>query len=403
MCGFGEKDRRPIDPPPIVQLIVDEPNYDELWAPPKPIKPIKPKKKKGKKKGAKKGRKPGKKALALAAAAAAAEEAAKAEAEAAATQNENKRQRGEHDDDEDEEGHDSHDEESEDDQQEDTLYELDDDEENDEEDVEGGDHNGESSSSRAAGRTRSSSMSDIKPTTAGRPTRESNKEEAPEGEDKTSTPPQPPKRRGRPARNSDIQNTVSAGKKHSRDMDDASGLAGAAPVIEEEESDEEQEWPRYEGGAKALRQDPLYVLHVSLWSEDGSEVRSMIATPGQTEPPKLTRILMGAVVVSPILLNNERGEPGWYFSFPDLSIRTEGVYTLKFSLMRFAFFDFDDLGGSHASTIIAEELSQPFTVFSAKKFPGMTESTELSKAFAKQGLKIPIRNDLRVRKTADKD
>lgn len=27
------------------------------------------------------------------------------------------------------------------------------------------------------------------------------------------------------------------------------------------------------------------------------------------------------------------------------------------------------------------------------KFPGMTESTELSKAFAKQGLKIPIRND----------
>ncbi|KAI8601643.1 velvet factor [Dissophora ornata] len=129
----------------------------------------------------------------------------------------------------------------------------------------------------------------------------------------------------------------------------------------------------------------------------------MIATPGQTEPPKLTRILMGAVVVSPILLNNERGEPGWYFSFPDLSIRTEGVYTLKFSLMRFAFFDFDDLGGSHASTIIAEELSQPFTVFSAKKFPGMTESTELSKAFAKQGLKIPIRNDLRVRKTADKD
>lgn len=24
MCGFGEKDRRPIDPPPIVQLIVKQ-------------------------------------------------------------------------------------------------------------------------------------------------------------------------------------------------------------------------------------------------------------------------------------------------------------------------------------------------------------------------------------------
>ncbi|KAG0038814.1 hypothetical protein BGZ82_010793 [Podila clonocystis] len=151
-------------------------------------------------------------------------------------------------------------------------------------------------------------------------------------------------------------------------------------------------------------QDPLFVLHVSLWSHDGTEVRNMIATPGQSDPPKLTRILMGSLVVSPILLNNPEGVPGWYFSFPDLSIRTEGVYTLKFSLMRFGSFDFlSGEDGQQASTLVAEETSEPFTVFSAKKFPGMTESTELSKAFAKQGLKIPIRNDLRVRKNADKD
>jgi hypothetical protein len=31
----------------------------------------------------------------------------------------------------------------------------------------------------------------------------------------------------------------------------------------------------------------------------------------------------------------------------------------------------------------------------------MLESTELSKAFAKQGLKIPIRNDVRPRKIAE--
>ena len=96
------------------------------------------------------------------------------------------------------------------------------------------------------------------------------------------------------------------------------------------------QYPRYPGGRAALAIDPLFVLHASLWSEDGKEVRSMIATPGQIDPPKLTRILMGAVVVSPILLNNEKGVPGWYFSFPDLSIRTEGAYRLKFSLMRFA-------------------------------------------------------------------
>ncbi|KAF9200315.1 hypothetical protein BGZ49_009469 [Haplosporangium sp. Z 27] len=165
-------------------------------------------------------------------------------------------------------------------------------------------------------------------------------------------------------------------------------------------SDDEEE--NTEDPTNGNLQDPLFVLHVSLWSADGKEVRNMIATPGQTEPPKLTRILMGSLVVSPILLNNPEGVPGWYFSFPDLSIRTEGVYTLKFSLMRFGSFDFLSSDGGHASTLVAEEISEPFTVFSAKKFPGMTESTELSKAFAKQGLKIPIRNDLRARK-ADKD
>ncbi|KAF9905543.1 hypothetical protein EC991_001573 [Linnemannia zychae] len=149
-------------------------------------------------------------------------------------------------------------------------------------------------------------------------------------------------------------------------------------------------------------QDPLFVLHVSLWSHDGTEVRNMIATPGQSDPPKLTRILMGSLVVSPILLNNPEGVPGWYFSFPDLSIRTEGTYTLKFSLMRFGSFDFSSSEDGQASMLVAEEISEPFQVFSAKKFPGMTESTELSKAFAKQGLKIPIRNDLRIRK-ADRD
>jgi hypothetical protein len=34
-----------------------------------------------------------------------------------------------------------------------------------------------------------------------------------------------------------------------------------------------------------------------------------------------------------------------------------------------------------------------FQVFSAKKFPGVIESTALSKIFATQGIKIPIRKD----------
>ncbi|KAG0277712.1 hypothetical protein BGZ95_005489 [Linnemannia exigua] len=349
MCGFGEKDRRPIDPPPIVQLILDEPGYNELKAPPKPIAPIKPRK--SKRKGAKRGRKPGKKTLERRAAAAAAAEAAAAQAAQAAASKS-------HEDEEEEGGEDGED-----------------DEEYNGDEEDGKNHDEVTQGTRRTGHPGNSK--DTQPSDSG-----------------ILSPPQP-RRRGRPSRASLTELQLS-GWEHGRDSLDKKKPVG--DIIEDETDESDQEWPRYEGGAEALQQDPLYVLQVSLWSEDGSEVRNMIATPGQTDPPRLTRILMGAVVVSPTLLLNENNQMGWYFSFPDLSVRTEGVYTLKFSLMQFANFDFDERGGSHASMLIAEETSEPFTVYSAKKFPGMTESTELSKAFARQGLKIPIRNDLRVRK-----
>ncbi|KAG0091836.1 hypothetical protein BGZ92_011603 [Podila epicladia] len=290
MCGFGEKDRRPIDPPPIVQLL-----FGAAMAnlPPKVV--------------TKRGRRGGKERRNL--------RAAKSKVHSHARSNSH---------DADEESHNG------DEEEEDESYQLEDDDE-------------DTSRSRAR----------------------STKQE-PEDHSEHKVKPE-----------------------------------GSPNDSEEDDLDNKDD---NEDGEEEEEQDPLFVLHVSLWSHDGTEVRNMIATPGQSDPPKLTRILMGSLVVSPVLLNNPEGVPGWYFSFPDLSIRTEGVYTLKFSLMRFGSFDF--LSGEdeqQASTLVTEETSEPFTVFSAKKFPGMTESTELSKAFAKQGLKIPIRNDLRVRKNADKD
>jgi len=45
--------------------------------------------------------------------------------------------------------------------------------------------------------------------------------------------------------------------------------------------------------------------------------------------------------------------------------------------------------------ILASCYSDSFQVYSAKKFPGVVESTPLSKAFASQGVKIPIRKDVK--------
>lgn len=46
-----------------------------------------------------------------------------------------------------------------------------------------------------------------------------------------------------------------------------------------------------------------------------------------------------------------------------------------------------------SAPVLSSVFSDVFQVFSAKKFPGVIESTGLSKCFATQGIKIPIRKD----------
>jgi hypothetical protein len=53
--------------------------------------------------------------------------------------------------------------------------------------------------------------------------------------------------------------------------------------------------------------------------------------------------------------------------------------------------------------VLAYVYSDKFQVYSAKKFPGVIESTPLSKCFAAQGIKIPIRKDTKGDKDDDED
>ena len=48
---------------------------------------------------------------------------------------------------------------------------------------------------------------------------------------------------------------------------------------------------------------------------------------------------------------------------------------------------------SGSAPVLASCFSKQFQVYSAKKFPGVIESTNLSRSFAVQGIKIPIRKD----------
>lgn len=71
--------------------------------------------------------------------------------------------------------------------------------------------------------------------------------------------------------------------------------------------------------------------------------------------------------------------------------------------------NFIDVGDPTASAglnrakcpVLAWSYSEPFQVYSAKKFPGVIESTPLSRSFAAQGIKIPIRKEGKADKNED--
>lgn len=69
--------------------------------------------------------------------------------------------------------------------------------------------------------------------------------------------------------------------------------------------------------------------------------------------------------------------------------------------LRFSFVDVkpaaDQKGDSPVTVgkamVLSAVFSDVFQVYSAKKFPGVCDSTDLSKCFATQGIKIPIRKE----------
>lgn len=128
------------------------------------------------------------------------------------------------------------------------------------------------------------------------------------------------------------------------------------------------------------------------------------------QPQPSTPVLCGTPVAGIQYL--ERPQPAGYFIFPDLSVRNEGKYRLNFSL-------YEDLkdpmledleprsslvegGGPDSVTGRLEVKSTPFIVYSAKKFPGLAESTALSRMVADQGCRVRIRRDVRMRRRRNK-
>lgn len=150
--------------------------------------------------------------------------------------------------------------------------------------------------------------------------------------------------------------------------------------------------------------DANYFLFATL--ENARHIAQGRMPQERTTPPVLT----GTPVAGMVYL--DRPKPAGYFIFPDLSVRHEGKYRLSFSLYEELKLAKDDdkmddptqqnaAGDSHVTHRL-EVKSAPFTVYSAKKFPGLTESTSLSRMVAEQGCRVRIRRDVRMRRREPK-
>ncbi|RGP61906.1 hypothetical protein FLONG3_10374, partial [Fusarium longipes] len=140
------------------------------------------------------------------------------------------------------------------------------------------------------------------------------------------------------------------------------------------------------------------------YGQDQNALTRMAVVGGQPQG-MFTRNLIGSLAASAFRLNDTEKKAGIWFVLQDLSVRTEGTFRLRFS-----FVNVGRPGGPGGlganvnqgrAPILASCFSQDFSVYSAKKFPGVCESTPLSKTFALQGIKIPIRKDTNIKGEGD--
>lgn len=130
-------------------------------------------------------------------------------------------------------------------------------------------------------------------------------------------------------------------------------------------------------------------------------IHPRLSVSGNQPQGMFTRNLIGSLAASAFRLSDPEDKIGIWFVLQDLSVRTEGTFRLQFS--------FVDVGASGngintgKAPVLASVFSEPFQVYSAKKFPGVCDSTLLSKCFATQGIKIPIRKEGQNAKGGDGD
>jgi hypothetical protein len=131
----------------------------------------------------------------------------------------------------------------------------------------------------------------------------------------------------------------------------------------------------------AILCQPFSVVHCTLWDPVLGKNCTQMQLPTPSHPRQQRR-LAGTLVPSPFIGLDLNGIKGCFFPFPDLLVRTPGIYSLQFSLI---VLDPSAMGLGNRVNVEDIVTSDVFTVFGPKDFPGMRPSTELTKLLEHQG------------------
>ncbi|GAA5821265.1 hypothetical protein JCM3770_007388 [Rhodotorula araucariae] len=104
--------------------------------------------------------------------------------------------------------------------------------------------------------------------------------------------------------------------------------------------------------------------------------------------------LIGTLHTNAHKLRGLDGRRGVFFVLPDLSVRTEGAFRVRLRVVRIGI---NGARTQAAAAVVAVAQTDAFTVCSAKKFEGMLDPTPLSQCFAQQGVRIPTRRPVKAR------
>lgn len=128
---------------------------------------------------------------------------------------------------------------------------------------------------------------------------------------------------------------------------------------------------------KKCLQSPFYFTVANLVTEEDPETPLL----------PIQDYMSGSTVSSLYRLRDVDNSDGGFFVFGDLAVKKEGKFKLRFSL-----FEIVDGQVENKRTV----LSDTFTVYIPKRFPGPVEATFLSRTFSDQGVKMRIRKEHRL-------